>query len=137
MDVERLAPTVGIVGALCLGVSVALPGIVVASGGGPTASYYASGPTGLSIIGLLALLAVIVFLSGLQGRTDAETSAGLALVLSLAMLGLTTLWAFSIDSTVLFSFEREYSWLEYHRWAVLGSALLTFVGAAGYARSVL
>ncbi|WP_410765169.1 hypothetical protein [Haloferax sp. DFSO60] len=137
MDVERLAPTVGLVGAVCLVGAVALPGIVIAPGGGPTASYYASGPIGLSIVGLLAMLSVIVFLSGRQNRTDPATAAGLALVLSLAMLSIATIWAFSINPTVLFSFEQEYSWLEYHRWSVLAAALLTFVGAAGYARSVL
>lgn len=137
MDLERFAPTAGIIGALCLAAAVAVPGLAIESGAGPTATYYASGPIGLSLVGLLALLSIIVFLSGRQERTDPATAAGLALVLALAMLGLSAIWAFSIDSTVLFSFEQEYAWLEYHRLSVLGAAVLTVVGAAGYARSVL
>ncbi|ELZ91547.1 hypothetical protein C440_14574 [Haloferax mucosum ATCC BAA-1512] len=137
MDTERLAPTVGIVGSMLLAIAVAVPAVTVEAADGQVAAYYASGPVGISIVGMLALLEVIVFLSGKQARTDPAMASGLGVVLSLSMLGLATLWSVSIDPTVLFSFEQQYTWLTYHRWAVLGAAGVTFVGGAGYARSVL
>ena len=137
MDIERTAPAVGLVGSVLLAAAVAVPAVAIESGAGPMASYYASGPVGIAIVGLLALVEVIVLLSGRQERTDPATAAGLAFVLALTMLGISATWAFAIDPTVLFSFPEQYSWISYHRWSVLGAASLLFVGTAGYARSVL
>ncbi|WP_396613150.1 hypothetical protein ACH9L7_07790 [Haloferax sp. S1W] len=137
MDVERTASIVGLVGTVLLAAAVAVPAVVVESGAGPMAAYYASGPFGIAVVGLLALIEVIVLLSGRQERTDPAMAAGLAFVLSLAMLGISATWAFTIDPTVLFSFPEQYSWISNHRWAVLAAAALTVVGTAGYARSVV
>jgi len=137
MDAERLAPTVGIVGALLLALTIAIPAVTVEGGDGQVAAYYAAGPVGISFVGMLALLETVVFLSGRQERTDPATAAGLAFVLSLSMLGVAALWSFSIDPTLLFSFDQQYSWLTYHRWSVVAAAFVTFVGGAWYARGVL
>ncbi|KAB1196755.1 MULTISPECIES: hypothetical protein [Haloferax] len=137
MDVERFASTIGLVGATLLAVAVAVPAVAVESGAGEMAAYYAAGPFGISLVGMLALLEVIVFLSGRQERTDPAVAAGLAFVLSLSMLGLSVVWTFAIDPNVLFSFPQQYSWLSYHRWTVIGAAAITFVGAAGYARNIV
>ncbi|WP_416839215.1 hypothetical protein [Haloferax sp. DFSO52] len=137
MDVERLSSTIGLVGSLLLAVAVAVPAVAVEPGSGEMAAYYASGPVGLSLVGMLALLEVIVILSGRQERTDPAVAAGLAFVLSLSMLALSVVWSLSIDPNVLFSFPEQYSWLSSHRWAVIGAAAITFVGAGGYARSVV
>ncbi|AFK18742.1 hypothetical protein E6P09_08160 [Haloferax mediterranei ATCC 33500] len=137
MDAERLAPTIGLIGSILLAVAVAVPAVAVEASNGQMAAYYASGPVGLSIVGMLALLEVIVFLSGRQNRTDPATAAGLGVVLSLSMLGLAVLWSVSIDPTVLFSFEQQYAWLSYHRWTVIGAAAVALVGGVGYARSIL
>ncbi|KTG17066.1 DUF7548 family protein [Haloferax profundi] len=137
MDTERLAPTVGLVGAILLAIAVAVPAVAVEPGAGEMATYYASGPFGISIVGMLALLVVVVFLSGRQQRTDPAVAAGLAFVMSVAMLGLSVIWAFAIDPNVLFSFPEQYAWLSYHRWTVMGAAAVTFVGAAAYARNVV
>ena len=134
---ERLASTVGLLGTLLLAVAVAVPAVAVEPGSGEMAAYYASGPFGISIVGMLALLEVIVFLSGRQERTDPAVASGLAFVMSLSMLGISVIWSISIDPNVLFSFPQQYSWLSYHRWGVVGAAAVTFVGAAGYARSVV
>ncbi|KAB1188908.1 MULTISPECIES: hypothetical protein [Haloferax] len=137
MDTERLASTVGLVGALLLAIVIAVPAVAVEPGAGEMATYYASGPFGIAIVGMLALLVVIVFLSGRQERTDPAVAAGLALVMSVAMVGLSVLWSLTIDPTVLFSFPEQYAWLSNHRWAVVGASLVTFAGAAMYARNVV
>jgi hypothetical protein len=135
MELQRVAPTVGIVACLVVVAVVAAPALLVSAPG--VAAYYAAGPTGLGTVGALAAIAVVVFLAGRQGRTPPDTAAGVALVLGFAIVGLATLWATSLDPTVLYSFPPEYAWLEYHQWAVPGSGALVFVSGVAYANAVL
>jgi hypothetical protein len=135
MDLLRTAPTVGIVASLLLLLVGFVPAVIVEANG--VGAYYASGPVGLPAVGFLALLAVVVFLSGRQGRTDPATVAGFTVVLGVAVTLLAVLWAVSIDPTVLFSFPAEYAWLAWHRWAVPVVAAGVLVGGALYSRAVL
>jgi len=136
MDLDRLAPYLGAVGCLLL-VSVAVaPFAIIDEQSQLVASYYASGPLGLTGVIFLAVLGVVIFLSSVRGRADASLVAGIMLVVGVTMFLLTALWAFSIESTVLFSFPPEYSWLEYHPWATLGASGIV-AGASGlYAAAV-
>jgi hypothetical protein len=135
MQVQRLAPTVGILACLALLAVAFVPAVIVDATG--VGDYYAAGPTGLAAVGFLATLAVVVFLSGRQERTAPDTVAGFTLVLGVAIVGLSVLWAVSIDQTLLFSFPAEYAWLEWHRIAVPVVSLSILASALVYTRAVL
>ncbi|MDS0298359.1 hypothetical protein NDI76_06370 [Halogeometricum sp. S1BR25-6] len=134
---DTVAPTVGAVASLLLAVVVFAPALVISAGSGLVADYYAAGPVGVSVVGFLGLLSVVVFLAGAQERTEPATVAGLTLVLGVAMLSFALLWALSIDQTLLFSFPAEYAWIENHRWVVVAVCAAVPVSAGAYARGVL
>lgn len=134
---DTVAPTVGAAASLLLAVVVFAPALLISSGNGVVADYYASGPVGVSIVGFLGLLSVVVFLAGAQERTEPATVAGLTLVLGVAMLAFALLWALSVDRTLLFSFPAEYAWIENHRWAVAAVCAVIPVAAGVYARDAL
>ncbi|ELZ26795.1 hypothetical protein C474_19180 [Halogeometricum pallidum JCM 14848] len=48
-----------------------------------------------------------------------------------------SLWALSVDRTLLFSFPAEYAWIENHRWAVAAVCAVIPVAAGVYARDAL
>lgn len=136
MELDDVAPTVGVVGSLATLVTVLAPYALLTdpSGLGP---YYAAGPVGALGFVFLASLAVVVFLAGTRGQADPSTAAGFALVLVLTLVAVATLWATGIDSNLVFSFEAADAWIQYHRWAVVVTSVVSLVGAAGYARAVL
>ena len=97
--------------------------------------YYAAGPAGVTALGFLAPIAVVVFLAGRRGRTDPVTAAGLTLVLGIGMVGLAASWALAVDPQLVFNFSA--AWMGNHRWVVLGVTALVPLSAAAYARAVL
>lgn len=132
---SRLSTAAAAVAALLAAV-VFLP-LALVSGAGPTLSaYYAAGPFGLTAVGLLALVAVVVFLSVSQPHTDELLFSGAALVVALGTLLLTVAWIATLDSTVLFSFPAEYAWIANHRWAVLVGTLALSAVAGLQTRAV-
>ncbi|MUV56272.1 hypothetical protein SAMN04487947_1365 [Halogeometricum rufum] len=137
MPNDTVAPTVGTVASLLLAVVVFAPALLIAETQVGVADYYAAGPIGVSVVGFLGFVGVVVFLAGIQERTEPATVAGLTLVLGVAMVAFAATWAFSIDETLLFSFPAQYAWIENHRWAVLVLAAVVPVAAAGYARDTL
>ncbi|WP_425604192.1 DUF7548 family protein [Halobellus salinisoli] len=137
VDLDSVAPKLGAVACLLLAAAVFAPALVISAPGSGVAAYYASGPFGVSIVGVLALFTVIVLLAGAQERSDPVTLSGVALVAGVAILLFSLLWALSIDSTLLFSFPAEYAWIENHRWVVVGGAVAVAVATGAYARAVL
>jgi hypothetical protein len=137
MDTTQVAPRVGIVASLTLIAVYLAPYLLIPNAGGDVGTYYSAGPVGASAIPFLAAVAVIAFLSGAQGRSDADVIAGLTLVLGLAVVALATLWAVTMPDNYLFSFPASASWIEWHRWLLSGVAAVVPVSAAGYARQVL
>jgi hypothetical protein len=137
MPNDTVAPTVGTVASLLLAVVVFAPALLITEAQVGVADYYAAGPVGVSVVGFLGFVGVVVFLAGIQERTDPATVAGLTLVLGVAMFAFALTWALSIDETLLFSFPARYAWIANHRWAVLGLAAVVTVAAAGYARNTL
>ena len=135
MNAEEAAPVAGIAGCLAVVLAMAAPYLLVSDPGTGLSVYYRAGPTGAGIVAFLALLAVVVFLAGVRGRTDPPTAAGVALVLGVGMVLLALLWAFAVPPEIVFGFPAE--WMDWHRWAVV--ALTAVVPAAGalYARSAL
>jgi hypothetical protein len=137
MDTETAAPTAGAVVSLLLAVVVFAPAVLVTEPNVGVGEYYAAGPVGVSVVGFLGLLSVVVFLAGKQGRTDEATVAGLTLVTGVAMLAFALTWALSLDPTLVFSFPQEYAWIANHRWVVVALAAVVPMAAAAYARAVL
>ena len=89
MEQVRLAPLVGVVG--CLGVLGALA-YPYAVGGVGVSAYYASGPVNPLVAGLLAVVGIIVFAAGREGRTDPGFAAGAGLVFGVAIVLVLLAW---------------------------------------------
>ncbi|WP_101296477.1 DUF7548 family protein [Halegenticoccus soli] len=137
MDTEDVAPAVGAVACLVLLAALAAPYAFLSAPEVGLAEYYASGPIGAAALAFFALVGVVVFLAGRNGSADPDVAAGIALVLGVSALGLSLLWALSINQTLLFSFPPEDAWLEYHRWAVVAAAGLVALSAVAYTRAAL
>lgn len=124
MDRARLAATVGILSCLTYLIVLAIP-----FGAGSAEMYYASGWTNPLVGGLLALVAVVVFAAGRQGRTDGPLAAGVTLALGLIIGGIAILWAMSGRTDVL-AIGR------YHRLVVPAVGAVIPIAALWYAREL-
>lgn len=135
MDTTDAAPTIGIAACLLLVGLLAAPYLLLSSPGTGLGVYYSSGPLGAGGVGFLAVLLVVVFLSGRQRRRAPDTVAGVALVGALAATLFALLWAASVDPDNVYSFSAQ--WMAYHRWLVAGASVLPTAAAAVYARAVV
>jgi hypothetical protein len=135
MDTTDAAPTAGIVACLAVLGLLAAPYVLLTEPGTGLSVYYSDGPLGIGAVAFLAILLVIVFLSGKQERTAPDTVAGIALVGGIAALGFSLLWAVSVDQGNVFSFSA--SWMSYHRWLVVAAAGLIPAAAGVYVRDVV
>ncbi|EJN60250.1 hypothetical protein SAMN04487950_2362 [Halogranum rubrum] len=137
MDLEDVAPTVGVGACVALLVALGVPYVAVSGGEAVLGAYYASGPVGVGGVAFMALLTVVVFLSGTRGTAEPDLVAGLALVLGVATFLLTVVWALAVDETLLFNLPASATWMTSHRWVVVAVAAVVPLGAAGYVRGVL
>jgi hypothetical protein len=137
MRLDSIAPTIGAFTCLILAGVVFVPAVIITTPGVSVADYYAAGPFGISVVGFLAILNIVVFLAGKQGRTDPVTVAGIALVSGIAMIGFAAVWAVSITSTLLYGFPSQYAWIVNHRWVIVGLASVTALAGSGYTTAVL
>lgn len=136
MERTRLAPTVGIVACLALVFVLTVPYGVVSTPGAVSA-YYATGAISPLFAGLFALVSVIVFAAGREGRSDPALSAGAALVFSLFILAFCLLWLAAGPSEVILSLDEPgVEWLQYHPYAVVLAALAVPASAAWYVRAL-
>jgi hypothetical protein len=113
------------------------PLVLVTGAGDTVGAYYAAGPFGLTGVGLLAVVAAVVYLSVGQPHTDALTISGVGLVVAMGVVLAAVAWVLTLDSTVLFSFPAEYAWIENHRWVVLGGAVVLTAVSGLQARTAL
>ncbi|WP_135304625.1 DUF7548 family protein [Haloarcula amylovorans] len=134
MDDLRTAPTVGIVGCVLYLLALAVPYLLVETTSA-VGAYYASGALSPVIPAVFALVAIIVFAAGREGRTDPSVAAGAAIVLGLFIVGLTLLWAMTVPVSLVLGLT-ESTLIEHHRWAVVAVALLVPLGAAWFARAL-
>ncbi|MFW6320413.1 MAG: DUF7548 family protein [Halohasta sp.] len=139
MERDRVAPYVGAVGCLVLASLLSIPYAVIDTQPGVLGAYYNAGPIGIVGVIFLSILGIVIFLSSVRGRADAELIAGIMLVVGVVIFGMTALWAgwlLAVDPASLYSFPAEYAWIEYHPWAAL--AVSGVVAAAGglYATAV-
>ena len=123
--------------AALLALVVFTPLVLVTGTGDTIGAYYAAGPFGLTGVGLLAVVAAVVYLSVGQPHTDSLTISGVGLVVAIGVVVAAIAWVLTLDSTVLFSFPAEYSWIENHRWVVLGGALVLAAVSGIQARTAL
>lgn len=132
MNRLRLPPTVGIVGALATALVVLIPYVAV-TGEDATAvgTYYGSGIVGPNVVGLFAVIALIVFAAGRQGRTEPDTVAGAALVLGLVTFVTAVAWTLTADTSIALSTSA--TWLPTLRWVLVATALVLPASALWYA----
>ena len=132
-DAGKLAAVV----AAALAVVIFAPLVMVTGAGETLGAYYAAGPFGLTAVGLLAVVAAVVFLSVGRPHTDTLTLSGVGAVVALSVVLTAATWVITIDPTVLFGFPAEYAWIENHRWVVVAGALGLAAVSGLQARTVL
>lgn len=137
MEPVDAAPVAGIAGCLATLLALAAPYVLISEPGTGLSVYYASGPLGVGGIIFLAVLLVVVFLSGIQERTAPATVAGIAFVASLGLFALTLLWALTVDPGNVLSFPPNAQWMTTHRWLVLAASAIVPVSSILYTRAVL
>lgn len=134
MEGTRLAPTAGVAASLAVlaALAAALP---LVDGSSALLAYYAGGSVNGLGAGLFALVAIIVFAAGREGRSDPATAAGVALVLGAFAAVLAVLWAATVPSSLVLQLGTA-TILEFHRWLVALVSLGLPASAAWYAREL-
>lgn len=135
MELDRLAAYAGAGACVALVAVLAAPFALLEQPGTGLAVYYRSGPIGAAGIVFLAVIGIVVFLSGERGSADAVTVAGVALTLAAGLVLLTLVWALAVDPENVMSFTAE--WMSWHRWVVVGLTVLVLASAGVYAREGL
>jgi hypothetical protein len=127
-----LPPTLGIVACVALVLTVVTPYVAVSSTDASAVGvFYGTGVLGPNTVALFALVGVVAFAAGRQGRTAPDTIAGATLVLGIVLVVLTVAWALTADVSVAQSTSA--TWLPYVRWALVAFALVVPASAAWYA----
>lgn len=136
MKLDRVVPYAGALLSLALAVVLSVPFLVIEGNEPLVSAYYASGTLGITGAIFLAMLSVVIFLSSVRGRADPSLVSGIMLAVGVMIFATTALWVVQMDSTVLFSFPPEYSWLEFHPWVSLAVSGLVAIAAGVYAAVV-
>ena len=136
MDSDQVAPYLGAVGCLLVVIVASAPFAVIDEQSQLVASYYAAGPLGLTGVIFLGVLGVVIFLSSVRGRADAALVAGIMLVVGVAMLLLSVLWAVSLDPELTERFLAAYPWMAYHSWSTVALSGLVAAASGIYAAAV-
>lgn len=128
MDHLRTAPLVGIAGCVAVLAVLLAPYLLVDAAGG-VGVYYGSGAITPWVAGLFALVSVIVFAAGREGRSDPGLAAGITLVLGVFTVAVALAWATTarVDAVAI---------VDYHRWLLVAAAALVPVGAGWFARAL-
>jgi hypothetical protein len=129
MDPVERPPTAGIVA--CLLVLAALAWPYASEPVAAVSAYYTAAPVTPLAAGLLALVAVIVFAAGREGRSDPELVAGAGLVFGLFIAAIGVSFALSARIDVI---GGSSALLSYQRWVLAGASLLVPVVSIWYAR---
>ncbi|TQQ83327.1 hypothetical protein EGH24_00540 [Halonotius terrestris] len=133
MDLDYLLPHLGAGVCLVLVALLAAPYALIEGQPELVGAYYNAGPLGVAGALFLAVLGIVIFLSGVRGQADPTLVAGIMLAVGLTIFALTVVWAITMESTIIFSFPSQYSWLEYHPWASLAVSGVLAGVAGGYA----
>ena len=126
---DTIAPAAGIVAALAVLAAIVAPYFLI---GATEVGVYYGVPTPVPVhlvVGLFALVSVIVFAAGRNGRTDPLTAAGATVVFAGFMVLLALWWSIAVGGLVGSLTERAA--FDYHRWLLLATTL-GVAGAAGW-----
>ena len=135
MNGRRLAPRLGVVACLATLAALLAPFVLLSDTGTGLGLYYGSGPFGAGVVGFLATLLVIVFLSGVQERRDPAIVAGVAAVGTVALVAFAVIWATAVDRANVLSFPA--AWMGWHRWLVCALAAVSFLTAVAFTRETI
>jgi len=128
MDTLRLAPTVGIVGCLAVLAALGVP-YLLADSAANVGIYYDTGTINPLLTGLFALVGIIVFAAGREGRTDPDLAAGVMLALGVVMTVVSLAWALTARIDVV-AIQAN------HRWALVAVSVIVPASAAWFAREL-
>ncbi|WP_280536211.1 hypothetical protein [Halopenitus sp. POP-27] len=137
MNVRHLASRIGALVCFLTVIAAAAPFLLIDGYADLIGAYYGAGPIGLTAIVLFTAVGGVAFASAERGNVDPVTMAGGLVALGAVVLVGAVLWWFALDDTVLYSFPREYRWIEWHPTAVVVAAIGVAASAGVYARSVL
>lgn len=126
---RRYVPVVGIVACLLVLGALAVP--FVLADGRQAGLYYDSGAITPLLAGLFALVSIVVFAAGREGRSDPALSAGVALTFGLFTAVVSLAWAATVRVDVLDS-----SLAAYHPLVLAAVSLALPLTAVWYARSL-
>lgn len=139
MDDLRAPPTAGIVACLLVVTVLLIPYLFVAQGSAVTAYYNAGAITPLAA-GLFALVGIIVFAAGREGRTDPALAAGAGLVFGTFSLFVCLAWVATVPASVALQLGTANgvvaTVLEFHRFLVAGAAALLAGAGVWYTRAL-
>ena len=144
MDSRRAAPSLGIVSSLAVVAVLAVPYLLVENGGA-VGVYYGTGLLTPWASGLLALVAVIIFAAGREGRTDPVTAASIGFGFGVVIFIAALVWAATVDVNVALQLTTDDPILgplttgivlEYHRWLFSLVSFFTAVAGGWYARTL-
>jgi hypothetical protein len=125
----RQPPTLGVLGCLATLAVVVWPYTLEPV---PVVSaYYGTAAVTPLAAGLLALVGVIVFAAGRQGRSDPELVAGAGIVFGLFVVAIALVFAFTARVDVL---GGSSPLLSSHRWALAAVAAVVPASGVWYAR---
>lgn len=131
MDEAKRAPTLGILA--CIGVLAVLGWPFLVASPGAVVTYYTTGFLSPLAAGLFALVGIIVFAAGREGRSDPALVAGVGLVLGLFVLAISLGWALTARLDVL---QSPGPLLPQQRWVLAVVASLVPASGAWYARGL-
>lgn len=136
MNHRRAAPLAGIVACVLAVVAVLAPYVAVPEGQvGVVGQYYGVGLVTPLAIGVMALVGVIAFASGLKERSDPSLVAGLMVAVGVVSLLSALQWVFAVPARVGPSAATA-DFLAVHRWSILAVAALIAAAAVWYAWSL-
>ncbi|SNZ03482.1 hypothetical protein SAMN06269185_0288 [Natronoarchaeum philippinense] len=136
MAAVRTPPTAGIVASLASVVLVFAPFLAL-SGGEVSGlqTYYAQGVVGPWALAVLGLLSTVAFAAGREERSDPVTMAGATLVFGIAATMIALVWAVSVPEQLVQQIGTA-SWLAYHRWLLVVTAIGALVSSVWYVRAL-
>ena len=126
---RRVAPLAGIVASVLVLAALAVPFFVASVS--EVTLYYDSGDLNPLVAGLFALVSILIFAAGREGRSDPALAAGVTLTFGVFAVIVSVVWALSVRVDVLDS-----SIAASHPWGLVVVTLALPVTAAWYARSL-
>lgn len=131
MDEATLAPTLGVLS--CFAVLVVLAWPYLLASPGAVGTYYTTGFLTPLAAGLFALVGIIAFAAGREGRSDPALVAGVGLVLGLFVFAISFAWALTARVDVL---QSPGAVLPQQRWVLAAVSAIVPASGAWYARAL-